>query len=498
MGTLYSTTKKLSGGVAPVTGVGRSYTLKVTGTWAADDTFLVTLAEELSGRRTQVGYGALGGASPAFLKTFKKKLYLSSGTNLFFSALEQPTVYNDLNGAGNSVIELANELGFADDIVAVALYRRYLAVFGRRHVQIWAMDPDPANNQNIQTLENAGTVNGGSVQSIGTLDVLHCADSGVRSLAARANSEDALVTDLGSPVDSLVQAAMASAGTDGICSVVEPRTNRYWLAIGSTIFVFTYFPSSGIAAWSTYTARTELGYKLTITGGTNGTISVTGYVDDGRVLPLANAVAWDTNAETTAAAVRAAMEAADMDAMGSSAINQTFAVSGAEVAVTGPANLVDYLGNTTVTVTGDIEYTLETVFETFTPKHFALFGNQLFVRGTNNQIYQYGGADGNTYDAAPCTWETPWLDAKAPATQKWFSGVDAGMEGGWVVKAGASPKAGSASLREVYRHDESSFDLGRIGAGARGHFFKLRGETTGAEYARFGLVAKHMEKADAT
>jgi hypothetical protein len=35
-------------------------------------------------------------------------------------------------------------------------------------------------------------------------------------------------------------------------SVIEPYDGRYWIAIGSKVYVFTYFPSTKISAWSIF------------------------------------------------------------------------------------------------------------------------------------------------------------------------------------------------------------------------------------------------------
>ena len=34
--------------------------------------------------------------------------------------------------------------------------------------------------------------------------------------------------------------------------VIEPRDGRFWLAIGDTIFVFSYFPAAKVSAWTIY------------------------------------------------------------------------------------------------------------------------------------------------------------------------------------------------------------------------------------------------------
>jgi hypothetical protein len=38
----------------------------------------------------------------------------------------------------------------------------------------------------------------------------------------------------------------------GSVGIIEPTDGRYWLAIGNKIYIYSYFPTPGIAAWSTY------------------------------------------------------------------------------------------------------------------------------------------------------------------------------------------------------------------------------------------------------
>src|SRR3546814_10554479 len=68
-----------------------------------------------------------------------------------------------------------------------------LAIFARRAIQIEYVDPDPALNQQLQVLNNIGTVAPHSVVSFGDSDVFFLSESGVRSLRARDSSNSASV-----------------------------------------------------------------------------------------------------------------------------------------------------------------------------------------------------------------------------------------------------------------------------------------------------------------
>jgi hypothetical protein len=63
------------------------------------------------------------------------------------------------------------------------------------------------------------------------------------------------VTDVGSPIDAIIQQAIITNPTAALQSraVIEPNTGRYWLAIGNIIYVLSYWPSAKISAWSRFT-----------------------------------------------------------------------------------------------------------------------------------------------------------------------------------------------------------------------------------------------------
>lgn len=475
MGQILTTVAPLAGGVSAVTGVAMQWRLELNGTWAADDYLTALLTGRLTAASEAIGYGPATGIHPVFLKTFKRKLYIVAGTALFFSALDQPETLNKLNTPGNSFIELANEYGFADDLLAVAIFRRQMAILGRQHIQIWNIDPDPAQNSQAQTLENEGTVNGASVRGLGTLDVLYLADSGVRSLAARANSEDAVVQDLGTPIDTLIQAALDEHGATGACSIVEPRTRRYWLALGSTIYVFSYFPSSSIVAWSKYEAtqpKSPVSAVYSSFPGGYWTVSYTG-LTVGRTYRF----------------TRGTAELAGTSCFIADGVNFTPYLTDQD------GTFVATETTARVFVQADAQPANATalVDEFFTPEKFVVFDGQIFVLSTDGQLYRYGGADNATYDASVCSWETPWLDARSPGTQKPARGVDAGMEGAWRVKLGTDPSAANP-FRQVLQHTGSTFKLGSVNTDGQGTHFKVRAETTGSGYARFGMFVYHFER----
>lgn len=477
MGNIVTTASNLQGGVTAVAGVAMAWRFELGGTWAVDDYASLIMTARLTANSELVGYGPATGIRPVFLKTWKRKLYLVAGTSLYFSALDQPEVLNKLNQPGNSFIEMANEYGFADDLLAAAIFRRQMAILGRQHIQIWNIDPDPAQNSQSQTLENEGTVNGASVRGLGTMDVLYCADSGVRSLAARANSEDAVVNDLGTPIDSLIQAALDTYGSAGICSIVEPRTRRYWLAIGTTIYVFSYFPSSGIAAWSKY----EASFPRTMVSTTWTALPASAYYVRYEGLTIGRTYRFTRGSVELSAS--GGCQVGDGSFTPYSGLTNA---DGTFVATDTAANILIVNSSAPADATCLLD-------ELFTPEKFEVFNGQIFIRATSGAVYRYGGSDNSTYDSSVCIWETPWLDARSAGTVKPARGVDTAMEGGWSVKIGFDPNSNNP-LKPVVRHNTSTFKLGSIPTDGAGTHFKVRGQSTGSSSARFGMFLFHFER----
>ena len=233
--------------------------------WTVGDTWRWDLSTT-SGRFT-LGAGNLVTALLAYVNdntqtislfTFKDRVYLGVGQEFYFSDNGDPLGWEQQNpGAG--FVEFLSQVGSQDQIVALSQLQGRLAVFGKRSIQLWVADADPANFAIQQNLDNVGTVAPQSVQQLGDLDVLFLDSTGIRSLRALQMTLNAYIDDIGSAIDNLLQADLLAVGTAGVCSVVEPSTRNYWLYINGTIYVLSRHPSSKVTAWSTYKPTDDSG-----------------------------------------------------------------------------------------------------------------------------------------------------------------------------------------------------------------------------------------------
>lgn len=192
-------------------------------------------------------------AQGASVYAHQSKLYAVDAENLRFSAVLDATDWTAGTGAG--LIDVTTEDAASDDLVGLERYYNYLALFARNVVQIWATDPDPANNALIQTLGNIGLVAPQAVARYGNGDVLFLSNTGIRSLRARDASNAASLNDVGAPVDALIaewRSVLTPDVAEKIKALIDPLTGRFWMVWGTEVAVLSTFPGTKISAWSRF------------------------------------------------------------------------------------------------------------------------------------------------------------------------------------------------------------------------------------------------------
>ncbi len=198
---------------------------------------------------------AVGSGTPAVLLTAAQKMFVGSGENLFFSAIDAPTDFGAGAGAGEGVIVMSTHARGSESLTGLARYDEYTAVFGRRNIQTWYFDPDPALSKQAQVLEETGCIAPRSITQFGDGDVFYLDRSGIRSLRARDSSNSAATSDIGSAIDPLVTTQIDTVGeTEAATAIglIEPRDGRFWLILDDTVYVFSYFAAARVSAWTDY------------------------------------------------------------------------------------------------------------------------------------------------------------------------------------------------------------------------------------------------------
>ena len=185
-----------------------------------------------------------GSASPTviepgrFVKTFKTKMYALSGPSIYYSEIGVPSNYD--SGTGSGFDNLATNASGAEVLQAVANYFDNMAILSRNNIQIWFMSDDPTENQQVQVLNNTGTVAPNSVVEFGDNDVFYLSESGVRSIRARDTTNAAFVNDVGIAIDPIIQQELLTNNlkAEQAIGFLEPRQGRLMMIIGETAYVF--------------------------------------------------------------------------------------------------------------------------------------------------------------------------------------------------------------------------------------------------------------------
>ena len=230
--------------------------IQIVGPYEQYDVFTIVI--------DSVNYTAQAGSSIVgrFCRTHMDKMYSASGSLLYFSETSTnggPSAFtNDtLNGSG--VINLSSQDSGSSALTSIALYQGKLAIFSESSVQVWTMSADPKLNTFSQILNNVGTSSPNSVVSLGNIDTYFLSQLGVRSLRARDASNVAIVSDVGNPIDDMILydvSQLSSQKKESAFGLIDPVDGRYWLSVGPKVYVYSYFPSSGINAWSVYMPTT--------------------------------------------------------------------------------------------------------------------------------------------------------------------------------------------------------------------------------------------------
>ena len=246
-GNVVLSTPSMSGGVDEVEPVAQVVTATLSGTVQAADLFRITIN---STDYTATGRAAATGTS-AF--THKKRVWSPANSLLRYCKLLDASDWTDSNVAsGAGFFNHSQESEGSERLVTAAPYGRQMAVFSRRSIHLWNTSTDAEEITLDTTLANTGALSARSALQYGNLDLFYLDEPGIRSLRASEQSAEAYASDIGNPIDAFVRSYMDTLSEAQIrraVGTIGPE-GRYWLALGSRIFVLSYFPTSKVAAWT--------------------------------------------------------------------------------------------------------------------------------------------------------------------------------------------------------------------------------------------------------
>ena len=484
--SLTTTAIAIQGGADPVDGRGNDWAFQVTYTPVLGDLVTLELTDTLSGIQTQVGAGYASSVVPTYAFTFNNRVFTLGaspfvGSSAFYSAITFPTVWNDPNAAGNGFTTMTDWFSSRATLQACAPYQGRVLFVNRDYVQVWQVDPDPANFAVFQTMPNIGTMAPQSVVAIGDMDVYMLYDSGVRSVRVRDASNNAIIADIGTPIDLLIQQVLATLTPSqqaASCGTADPSANRYWLYIPTAsdtpgtgpvgkIYVFSYFTSSQVAAWSTYDPT----YQTSVSAPgasypSSGAITLT-YSG----LTVGRQYAWTPGANEVSINVPTGTGGAN------ATMGLVFTATATTMTVTGTANSASFTGQLNL-----INY--------FVPQKFEIFQGQVWCRDTQNNLFQYGGVDNAVYENCGVTAVIPYIDSGLPGNIKTYQGIEAAFVGTWQIQMCADYVANI--FRVVYYNNLSTYSYKRIGYDARGTHYAGTFQEFSSVYARFSNFLCHI------
>lgn len=263
-GNVTATTGDVAGGVTAVTPVAQTSTITLGGTYQGADRFSIVV-----NGTTYSSTGAGAGAAD-FGIAHKGRIYTTGGSFLFYCTLFDPATLIDANtstGAGN--INVASDGDGSEQFLSLAKYQTSVAVFSRTSIRIYDISANAANNNYKQDLANSGTYAPKSTTRYGNNDVFYLDEPGIRSIQSNSLSNIPTVADVGSPVDPSVKDWRKQIGDNAAelaVGTIEPSNSSFWLAMGSRVYVLSYFPASKIHAWSIYEPGTTFTDFVSIKG----------------------------------------------------------------------------------------------------------------------------------------------------------------------------------------------------------------------------------------
>jgi len=249
-GDVTTTDVNMADGVTAVTAVAQISKVVFGGTFEATDKFTLTL--------NGTNYVATGRASAhaTHCFTYKGRVYLTGGSAYRYPKLNDPSDWTDTNvSTGAGFINMANDSEGNERLVVSGQYNNNVAIFSRKSVRVYTISTDAEDNAFQQTIENTGTLAARSVSGFATTEVLYLDEPGIRSLQVRDINGNAYVDDIGSPIDPFVKEWIDSQSEETVAravATVEPIDGRYMLAVGTRVFVLSYFPRKKVTAWSHY------------------------------------------------------------------------------------------------------------------------------------------------------------------------------------------------------------------------------------------------------
>lgn len=182
------------------------------------------------------------------------KVFAADDDIIRYSATGNPLDWSTQDDAG--FLPSGLQQNGANRIDVLNLYRSNLVALNASTFQMWQIDPDPEQMALLDAMEGIGSVWQKAAQPVSN-DLFLLSALGVRTVGIAVGSTNLQAGDVGMPIDSLVQEAVAGmpAGSEPK-ACYYPAAGQYWLFAGATpqaedvVFVGGRIITNGLLAGS--------------------------------------------------------------------------------------------------------------------------------------------------------------------------------------------------------------------------------------------------------
>jgi len=183
------------------------------------------------------------------------KVWAAKGNSVAYSATSKPTDWSSSDNAG--FLATGDRSPGSSKTTGLGVVSNRLVVFHEDAAQIWATDPDPTRNELEEIISGIGTRWSESIIAANK-DLFFLSDVGIRSIGGQSMYRNMKGSDVGSPIDELVQEHIREheGRVDGN---FYAGAGQYWITVGDETAVLTKSSRDRLEAWSVYTFAIPFG-----------------------------------------------------------------------------------------------------------------------------------------------------------------------------------------------------------------------------------------------
>ena len=171
----------------------------------------------------------------------------SAGVLRFSATTTTPRDWSKARDAG--FLAVRRQSAGSTEIVGLSYFKEYVAVLFQDSIQLWQMNPDPANIKFVSALNGPGTdARRLTTNVLG--DMFYFSRGGFRSLSRSIVTGDDKAEDVGAKIAELTK-AVDTTTYEPVALWAESRS-QYIAAFGTTVYVLTYSPSTESVGWTTW------------------------------------------------------------------------------------------------------------------------------------------------------------------------------------------------------------------------------------------------------